>query len=79
MGVRSVAIPRALAPQERLEVQIDLEFFIRYPSATHTGAKPYEVVDHPNIQLFCPSIERYVPSAHAYPPQTFIIRYPLQL
>jgi len=56
-----------------------LEFSIKYPSAPHIGAKPYEVVGLPQIQLNGPSIDRYVPSAVAFPPRTFRIHFPLQL
>lgn len=52
---------------------------MKYPEAIHFGVKPYEVIASLGIQLFGPSIDRFIPSARIVPDKNIKVRYPLQL
>ena len=52
---------------------------IAYPTAVNFGPKPYEVIADTQLQLFGPSISRYVPTAKAAAPKQLNVRFPLQL
>lgn len=43
----------------------------------HVGPKPFESLGYPQLKLFAPSINRYIPTAVAFPKKTIRIHYPL--
>lgn len=60
-GIGSLQIPRMINPGEMMTIPFKLEFLINYPAAPQQNPKPREELTHCQIQLFKPTIQRYLP------------------
>ncbi|CDW71365.1 UNKNOWN [Stylonychia lemnae] len=78
-GIGSLQIPRAIAPMDLITIPFKHEFLINYPLMPQTSPKPREEITTAQVQIFKPSINRFLPPSIVVQPKPLLISYPLSL